>query len=50
MSTMQYTIFNIKRNITLNYLKFAAMGLFQRDSKSFCAKLVLESQVGMIKE
>ena len=30
----QYTIFNIKKKITLNYLKSAAMGLFPRDSKN----------------
>ena len=30
----QYTIFNIKRKITLNYPKSAAMGFFPRDSSS----------------
>ena len=30
----QYTIFNMKKKITLNYLKSAAMGLFPRDSKN----------------
>ena len=29
----QYTIFNVKRKITLNYIKFAAVGFFPRDSK-----------------
>ena len=28
----QYTIFNIKKKITLNYPKFVAMGFFPRDS------------------
>ena len=28
----QYTIFNIKRKIDLNYLKSAFMGFFHRDS------------------
>ena len=27
----QYTIFNIKRKVTLNYPKSAAMGFFSRD-------------------
>ena len=30
----QYTIFNIKRKIDLNYLKSAAMGFFPRDSST----------------
>ena len=30
----QYTIFNIKRKITLNFIKFAAVGFVPRDSKS----------------
>ena len=30
----QYTIFNIKRKIDLNYLKSAAMGFFPRDSRT----------------
>ena len=30
----QYTIFNIKRKVDLNYLKSAAMGLFPRDSST----------------
>ena len=30
----QYTIFNIKRKITLNYSKSAAIGFFPRDSKT----------------
>ena len=30
----QYTIFNIKQKITLNYPKSAAMGFFQRDSRT----------------
>ena len=29
----QYTIFNIKKKITLNYPKSAAMGFFSKDSK-----------------
>ena len=29
---IQYTIFNMKRKIDLNYLKSAAMGFFPRDS------------------
>ena len=28
----QYTIFNIKKKITLNYSKFAAMAFFPRDT------------------
>ena len=31
---IQYTIFNIKKKITLNYLKSAAMGFVPRDSKT----------------
>ena len=30
----QYTIFNTKKKITLNYLKFATIGFFPRDSIS----------------
>ena len=30
----QYTIFNIKMKIILNYLKSAAMGFFPRDSRT----------------
>ena len=30
----QYTIFDIKRKIDLNYLKSAAMGFFPRDSRT----------------
>ena len=30
----QYTIFNIKRKIDLNYLKSAAMGFFLRDPRT----------------
>ena len=30
----QYTIFNIKKNITLNYPTAAVMGLFPRDSRT----------------
>ena len=30
----QYTIFNVKKKITLNYPKSAAMGLFPRDSRT----------------
>ena len=30
----QYTIFNIKRKIDLNYLKSAAMGFFPRGSRT----------------
>ena len=30
----QYSIFNIKRKIDLNYLKSAAMGFFPRDSNT----------------
>ena len=29
----QYTIFNIKKKITLNYTKSAALGFFSRDSR-----------------
>ena len=29
----QYTIFNIKKKLTLNYPKFAAMEFFPRDSR-----------------
>ena len=29
----KYTIFNIKKKITLNYLKYAAIGFFPRDLK-----------------
>ena len=31
---IQYTIFNIKKKITLNYPKSAAMGFFPRDSRT----------------
>ena len=30
----QYTIFNIKKKIALNYPKFAAMGFFPRDLRT----------------
>ena len=30
----QYTIFNITRKMDLNYLKFAAIGFFPRDSRT----------------
>ena len=30
----QYTVFNIKKKITLNYPKFAAKGFFPRDSRT----------------
>ena len=30
----QYTIFNMKRKLDLNYLKSAAMGFFPRDSST----------------
>ena len=30
----QYTVFNIKRKIDLNYLKSAAVGFFPRDSST----------------
>ena len=30
----QYTVFNIKKKITLNYLKSAAKGFFPRDSST----------------
>ena len=30
----QYTVFNIKKKITLNYHKFAAKGVFPRDSRT----------------
>ena len=30
----QYTIFNIKKKSTLNYLKSAAMGFLPRDSRT----------------
>ena len=30
----QYTIFNIKRKITINFIKFAAVGFVPSDSKS----------------
>ena len=30
----QYTFFNIKRKITLNFIKFAVVGFFPRNSKS----------------
>ena len=31
---VQYTIFNIKKEITINYSKSAAMGFFPRDSRT----------------
>ena len=31
---IQYTIFNIKKKITLNYYKSAAMGFFPMDSRT----------------
>ena len=34
----QYTIFNIKKKITLNYSKPAAMGFFPRDSRTSSKK------------
>ena len=30
----QYTVFNIKKKITQNYSEFAAMGVFQRNSRT----------------
>ena len=35
----QYTIFNIKKKITLNYLKYAVMAFFQRDSRTSSKQL-----------
>ena len=35
----QYTIFNIKQKITLNYSKSAAMGFFPRDSRTSSKQL-----------
>ena len=40
----QYTIFNIKKKITLNYLKSAAMGLFLGLKKVFETAVVNEKQ------
>ena len=36
---IQYTIFNIKRKIPLNFIKFAAVGFVPRDSKSSSKQL-----------
>ena len=35
----QYTIFSIKRKITLNYPNWAAMGFFPRDSRTLPTEL-----------
>ena len=41
----KYTIFNIKKKVTQNYLKSADMGVFSRDSREFETALVNKPSV-----